>query len=98
MTQTHNAPEGSETSGADKQADQATRIVTQSPDIEQVRRRWRLRQVRRRRRISAALDRHCGVARDVAAVQIDYHATGLDLGWPERRAAGLRLLERERAA
>lgn len=45
------------------------------------------------------LDHVLGVAElEPGAVQIDYAATGLTLGWPERRAAGLALLERERAA
>jgi hypothetical protein len=35
---------------------------------------------------------------DLALVEIDYAKQGLTLGLPERRAAGLAILERERAA
>lgn len=66
-------------------------------DIERSRRRWRLhKRFTIARRISAALDARCGIERP--DIEIDYHATGLDLGMPQRRAAGLALLERERAA
>lgn len=66
-------------------------------DIERARRRWRLhKRFTVARRISAALDAKCGIERP--EVTIDYHGCGLDLGMPERRAAGLALLEQERAA
>lgn len=76
-----------------------TAIVSEPGTAERTRRRWILRQVGQGRRISVALDQLCGIeVRDPGTVQIDYAACGLDLGWPERRAAGLALLAQERAA
>lgn len=63
-------------------------------------RRERLRAVPNRRRVSAELDARCGlVPRSRTAIEFTtnddwYAASGLTLGWPERRAAGLALIGR----
>lgn len=99
MTKTTNTPGGSGPPGADKQAEQAKPMVADDAVRDRARRRWRLHLVGCRRRISVALDQRCGIQiPDPGIVQIDYAATGLTLGFPERRAAGLAGLERERAA
>lgn len=82
---------------ATQQADDLKPMVADSAAAERARRRWRLHLVGCRRRISVALDQRCGIEiPEPGVIQIDYHATGLDLGWPERRALGLALLEQER--
>jgi len=76
---------------ANTQADQAASSIPQRTDIERARRirRWAIRE----------LDAMCGIERpELDGVQIDYRATGLDLDWGQRRAAGLALLAAERAA
>jgi hypothetical protein len=75
----------------------STSIVSDATDIERVRRRWRLRQLADRRKVSVALDRHCG-APALEVGEVDYDAQGLTLGYAERRAAGLRILSQESAA
>lgn len=84
MTQTANAP-GLQTPGAEKQAGDLGPIVA---DRDRARRRWRLHLVGSHRRISVALDQRCGIeVPPPGAVQIDYQATGLDLGCLERQRA-----------
>jgi hypothetical protein len=51
---------------------------------------------RRRNWVCGHIDALVGISVSTGAV--DYQAQGFDLGWPERRAAGLAILERERAA
>jgi len=96
VSDNENARPGDEVQGGRQSGWRAGFSVT---DVDRIRRRWRLHQIGTRRRISAALDRRCGIAApEPGAVQIDYAATGLTLGYPERRAAGRALLELERAA
>jgi len=57
---------------------------------DRARRRHRLAVERRARRISRALDQIAGTTTMTTTHEpIDYHATGLDLGGVERRAAGM---------
>lgn len=89
MTQTWNTPEASETPGAHKQAGRPGAIVTQYRAAERSRRsrRWARRQ----------LDGVLGIP-ERAIVEVDYRAMGFTMGYEQRRAAGLAILERERAA
>jgi hypothetical protein len=101
MTQTWSDPGGDQPSGSSKQAGRPSAAsVTDLAIVERARRRWKLhKRFTVARRISVALDQRCGVELpELGAVQIDYAAMGFDLGFPERCAAGLALLERERAA
>ena len=89
MIQTQSAPEGSETSGARKQADQAIARVDDRRAREHARRRrhWARRE----------LEAIAGVRRTLpaAADAGDYWAdVGMTLGMPERVAAGIALKER----
>jgi hypothetical protein len=71
------------------QADDLSAIVTQYRPAERSRRsrRW----ARRR------LDDLLGIP-ERALVEVDYRAMGFTMGYEQRRAAGLAILERERAA
>jgi hypothetical protein len=89
MDQTRNGAEGSESSAPYKQAGRPEAMVTDFRASERSRlsRRWARHE----------LDELLGVP-EPARVEIDYRATGLDLGWPERVAAGRALRAVERAA
>jgi hypothetical protein len=84
-------PEG-ERSGPPQAAPTPTHLAPIVSDRRAVERSRRSRRWARRE-----LDDLLGVPLP-ALVEVDYHASGLDLGFPERRAAGIALLERERAA
>lgn len=79
-----------------------TSTVAEPTDIERARRRWRLhRQFTTARKISAALDAKCAETSALTSArtgEVDYDAMGFTLGFDERRARGLALLEQERAA
>jgi hypothetical protein len=95
MTTENNDARPAANGTGEKQADRPGPTVAELAAAEHARRRWRLHQVGARRRISVALDRHCGVELpEVGAVHIDYTACGLTLGWPERVAAGIAMQER----
>jgi hypothetical protein len=87
MPQTWNTPEASETPGAHKQAGRPGAIVTQYRATERSR--------RSRRWARDRLDELVGIP-DRPIRDVDYDAMGFTLGMPERRAAGLAILERER--
>jgi hypothetical protein len=65
--------------------------------VDRARRRWRLHQVGTRRRIATAFEVVAGVQRPEPGT-VDYARMGFTLGIEQRRAAGLALLDRERAA
>lgn len=93
MARTRNSPEVPDTPGLHKQAGRPGDSVSDRRGTAHYRRR--VSYVAR-----AQLDELLGVPRvaDLVVVELDYAAAGLILGIPERRAAGLALLERERAA
>jgi hypothetical protein len=93
MTETRNGSESADLSEPSKQATPATRIVTQRRAAERSRRsrRWARRH----------LDILVGSPTDLSTA-VDggdyWHDVGMTMGWPERRAAGIALLERERVS